>query len=255
MDILLKVLLVLGMVGVILLILWAGERASKRSPKTDTKRTPEPIGGESTLQQRLEKREQDRLERQATRQREHSPTPETQRGLPRSEQQRHWAVVRRQFRDHLGRMASYEIDPALAIDFPAFNDVSVPEVSAMVKALRSATALEDTSDQDASIGGSPELLSRFESAVQDFGTAVDNAERAARELRWSHLGEADRADLKQIRALLSHAENPGNTGEARRSYYAQLQKVIRRLNARSGHEVVTGQALAAIEDSARLALN
>lgn len=176
-------------------------------------------------------------------------------GFSREEQKRHWSTVRTRFREHQLRMASFETDPALAIEFPAFNDVSVPEVSAMVKALRQATALDDSSNKDSPIGGSAELLTRFEASVHDFGSAIDIAEAAARRLRWSHLGEADRTDLAQIKALLAHAESPGNTDEARRGYYARMQTVIRRLNDRAGHPVITTGALAAIEESARLALD
>lgn len=172
----------------------------------------------------------------------------------RWEQKRRWASVRRRFRDAQVRMASYETDPTLAIDYPAFNDVAVPEVRTMVSALRRAAHLLDASDTGAEIGGSKELLLELETAVLEFISAIDGAERAARRLRWSHLGESDRKDLEQIRALLAHAESSGNTDEARRGYYAQLGRVIRRLNDRNGHPVVPAGAMVAIEDSARLAL-
>lgn len=175
-------------------------------------------------------------------------------GLTRAERSRQWATVRSQFRRHLGRMASYETDPALAIDFPAFNDVTVPEVSAMAKALRTATSLEDATERDADVGGSDALLAQFQDAVHEFGGAVDTAERKARTLRWSHLPAADRDDLDTIQALMAHAMSAGNTDEARRTYYAKLQRMIRKLNDRHGAPIVPTTALAEIEDRARLAL-
>jgi hypothetical protein len=208
--------------------------------------------------------EHERRERQAAQQQEndqrthdHSSTPRpTPLADPsRREQERRWTSARTQFGDARARMAAYEIDPALAIDFPAFNDVAVPEVKAMVAALRRATNLADTSQAHSPIGGSRELLLEFEIAVVEFTGAIDTAERKARALRWSHLPELDRQDLDQIKALLAHAESPGNTDEARVTYYAQLQKVIRRLNDRAGHPVVPAGAVSQIEASARLSLS
>src|SRR5690606_13789685 len=73
-----------------------------------------------------------------------APSPEAGAGvMSRRERAHQWATTRAQFRDHQVRMASYETDPALAIDFPAFNDVTVPDVRAMIKALRTATNLAD----------------------------------------------------------------------------------------------------------------
>lgn len=180
------------------------------------------------------------------------PAPVAASGLTRPERVRQWATVRAQFREHLTRMASYETDPALAIDFPAFNDVTVSEVSAMVKALRVATHLEDATDRETALGGSDALLAQFRDAVHDFGGAVDTAERAARRLRWSALPSADQDDLKQMRHLLNHAENPGNTDQARATYYAKLQQVARRLNDRHGVHVVPATVVAAIAAKAEL---
>ncbi len=168
----------------------------------------------------------------------------------RDEQKRRWAAVRDRFQAAQLHAAQYELDPALAIDYPAFNDVTVPEVSAMSKALRTASGLAATAS-GAPIGGSKDLLMEFENAVGAYETATDVAERAARRLRWGHLSESDRKDLEQLRSLLTHAESPGNTEVARHTYYAQLQKVARRLNYRHGAHVVPATAMAAIEARTR----
>ena len=176
-------------------------------------------------------------------------------GSRRSEQHRRWDLARTAFRDAQVRMARYETDPALAIDFPAFNDVSVPEVKTMIAALRRASHLMDASDADRGVSGSPELLREIEDSVVDFSTAIGAAERAARRLKWSHLNAPDRQDLAQIRGLLQHAENPGNTDEARLNYYAQLQRVVRRLNERHGHPVIPAAVTAELDGQARLSLS
>jgi cell division FtsZ-interacting protein ZapD len=148
-------------------------------------------------------------------------------------------------------MASYETDPALAIDYPAFNDVTVPEVKAMVSALRHATHLEDSSQITKAVGGSLDLLREFEAAVLEYSLTIDLAERAARRLRWSHLPQDDQKDLNQIKALLDHAMNAGTPDEARHSYYAQLQRAIKRLNQRHGIAVIPASATAQIEELVR----
>lgn len=77
-----------------------------------------------------------------------SPAPVPGRG----EQDRRWKLARSAFREAQVRMARYETDPALAIDYPAFNDVSVPEVRAMVAALRRCSHLMDASDAERQVG-------------------------------------------------------------------------------------------------------
>jgi hypothetical protein len=164
---------------------------------------------------------------------------------------RRWQVVRNRFVTEQKRMAAYETDPALAIDYPAFNDVTVPEVKAMVSALRHATHLEDSSYTTEAVGGSLGLLREFEAAVREYSLTIDLAERAARRLRWSHLPVNDQKDLNQIKALLDHALSSGTPDEARRSYYAQLQRAIKRLNQRHGTDLIPARATTQIEALSR----
>ncbi|XKH58414.1 hypothetical protein LG293_17490 (plasmid) [Citricoccus nitrophenolicus] len=169
----------------------------------------------------------------------------------RAEQKRRWAAVRARLRDAQLRAAQYELDPALAIDYPAFNDVTVPEVSAMAKALRAATRLNDAAT-GSPIGGSRELLVELENSVGDYETAIDVAERAARKLRWSHLSATEQTDLEEIQALLNQAMDKGNPEVHRLNLYARLQTKIRRLNERHGADVVATAALGEIEARAQL---
>lgn len=179
------------------------------------------------------------------------PPPAVDTNPGHREQKRRWELVRNRFRAAQIRMATYETDPALAIDYPAFNDVTVPEVKAMVSALRQATYLEDASEKGSPIGGSKELLIELEQAVLAFTSNIDDAEVAARRLRWSHLPAADQDDLERIRQLLTAAENRGNTDTARHTYYAKLQRVVRKLNDRHGVPVIPEMAAAQIEAKAR----
>lgn len=152
-------------------------------------------------------------------------------------------------------VASFETDPAKAIDHPAFNDVTVPEVSAMVKAMSTAQDLESAGDPDEPVGGSDRLLADYREAVAAFEAAVAAAERAARRIAWSHLGDEERRDLRQARQLLAQAADAGNTHEARATFYARLQTVLRRLNDRHQVTVIPGAVVSAIETKVRPALD
>ncbi len=67
----------------------------------------------------------------------------------------------------LGRWAQYELDPALAISYPALADVRQPETAAIVKALREADALKALADP------------AYPRAVERLGLALERAETAA----------------------------------------------------------------------------
>lgn len=60
----------------------------------------------------------------------------------------------------LKRWQRYELDPALAIDFPAMSDVARPETAAFVKAMREAELFKTLSDP-----GYPSAVARLESAL------------------------------------------------------------------------------------------
>lgn len=54
----------------------------------------------------------------------------------------HHRAAQVQHRELLARWRRYELDPAYAIDFPGIADVSLPETSALIRALRDADRLE-----------------------------------------------------------------------------------------------------------------
>jgi hypothetical protein len=165
-----------------------------------------------------------------------------------------WEAVRGRHLAARLAVASFETDPAKAITYPAFNDVTVPEVSALAKTMRTAQDLESATDRNAPVGGSDRLLGAYREAVAAFETTVATAERAAQRIAWSHLSDEERKDLRLAQHLLAQASDTGNTDEARTTFYARLQTVVRRLNDRHPVTIIPAVAVVAIEEKARPAL-
>ncbi|MET1152649.1 hypothetical protein [Arthrobacter sp.] len=70
------------------------------------------------------------------------------------------------------RWLAYELDPALAIDYPDMSDVSRPETAAMLRAMKRADALRTLGPDD---GGA----SAYPTAVAEAAAHLNEAERAA----------------------------------------------------------------------------
>lgn len=163
-----------------------------------------------------------------------------------------WEAARELHRDAVGTMASYELDVAKAIEFPAFNDVSVPEVATMARALRRVRDLELQIDRDSVIGGSDELLSAYRTAAEGLVAAVAVAEAAAQRIRWSSIPKDEQKDLKLARKLLHQAEDPGNPESLRHGLYERLKIVVDRLNSHHGAQLIPPATAGQIEGRARL---
>lgn len=165
-----------------------------------------------------------------------------------------WAAARDLHAEALTTVASYELDVAKAIDFPAFNDISVPEVSAMSKAMRRARDVEFQIDKDSEIGGSDDLLATYRDAVDEFVTSVEIAEAKARQIRWKSVPKEEQKLMRQAKHLLIQAEDPGNPEKMRHTLYERLKKTIDQLNEAHGSRVVPTKTIGEIEEQTRLLL-
>jgi hypothetical protein len=67
----------------------------------------------------------------------------------------------------LARWRQYELDPALAIDFPAMGDVRIPQTGTLIRAIQEAERCRNTPG------------AAYPSAVKQLESALDAAERAA----------------------------------------------------------------------------
>lgn len=170
----------------------------------------------------------------------------------RAETAARWTAAKEQHTEAVSTVASYELDVVKAIDYPAFNDISVPEVSAMTKAMRRARDIEFQIDKDSSIGGSDDLLKTYRDAVDEFVIAVEVAEAKAKQIRWKTIPQEERKDLKLAKKLLAQAEDPGNPENVRHNLYERLKKVIDRLNESHGSTLVPTPTIGAIEEQTRL---
>lgn len=84
------------------------------------------------------------------------------------------SALRARHESVLQRWVSYELDPAVAIDYPNMTDVKQPETAQLVRAMRKAAALREQADTDDD-GAAPV----YERAVAELETAFEEAERAA----------------------------------------------------------------------------
>lgn len=118
------------------------------------------------------------------------------------------------------RIASYETDPWKAISYPAFNDVSTPEVSDMFKSLKKAQRLVDNNaDND-----------KLVNAVDDLWVDIKKAEEKAKKMAWSEFSESEQKDFFLAKSLIKQIDDKATTQETRATYYNQLKKVFDRLN-------------------------
>lgn len=76
----------------------------------------------------------------------------------------------------LKRWQRYELDPALAIDYPDMSDVTRPETAALVKAMREAELLRLSREP-----GYPTAVAQLEAALQRAEIATGAAPAACRE--------------------------------------------------------------------------
>lgn len=161
-----------------------------------------------------------------------------------------WNILVERLDDAVHRIASYEMDASKAIEYPAFNDLTVTETRSMIKALKDAKRTKDIERTTQHL--THEQVSQFSERVDNLTLAIDTAEHHAKKLRWSDMTKAEQKELAQARHLLSHASNPGNPKELRANYYHQLNRVIKRLNQMHGATMVPAKALEVISTAERL---
>lgn len=83
------------------------------------------------------------------------------------------SALRARHESVLQRWVSYELDPAVAIDFPNMTDLRQPATAHLVRTMRKAAVLREQTDTDDAAAPA------YESAVADLEAAFDAAERAA----------------------------------------------------------------------------
>ncbi|WP_323959993.1 hypothetical protein GC088_00610 [Arthrobacter sp. JZ12] len=84
------------------------------------------------------------------------------------------SAVRARHESILQRWVSYELDPAVAIDYPDMTDVRRPETARLVRAMRTAAVLREQVD-----GDDDGAAADYGLAVGELESAFEAAERAA----------------------------------------------------------------------------
>lgn len=150
--------------------------------------------------------------------------------------------MKQDFQEAQQRIASYEIDIEKALSRPAFNDVTVPEVSEMVVQLRKCKRLV-TSELSAV------NASTVANEVDDLWVKVKAAEITAKRIAWSRISTAEQKDLKAALELVKQANDAGNPDELRRNLYSRLKQVVNRLDA--GGVTIPAKIVEQVEHQAR----
>ena len=142
-------------------------------------------------------------------------------------------------------IASYQVDFVKAIHYPAFNDITVPEVTAMHKQLsKTENLLMKVSNSQ-----SEKLLHEFIESVDMLAIDIRVAQRRAEVLSYNEYSEEEQKDFILAENLFRQAKNKGNTQKMRQNYYAKLQEVLERLNKST--EVIPYEIVQEIEETAR----
>lgn len=132
------------------------------------------------------------------------------------------AEVKQEFKDAQARIASYALDMTKALSRPAFNDVTVPQVSEMVLQLKKCQRMvnEISASSASDVAG----------AVDELWVKIDSAEVTAKRIAWSKVSEDEQKNLRIALDLVKQANDPGNPDELRRNLYSRLKRVVARLD-------------------------
>lgn len=121
------------------------------------------------------------------------------------------------------RWLDYELDVAKMIAFPAISDGRQPLTAAFLRARRNAEGLRPSS---AGAAITDAQLAEYRSAVVDFETAFDVAEREARRQRDSGFTETERKRLDTAKQLLTVAVDTAATGAERQLAYRRVREEL-----------------------------
>lgn len=86
------------------------------------------------------------------------------------------AAVAAKHSELLGRWSRYELDPAMAMDFPAMTDVRVPETAALIRAVSAAALTQRAAKQGS---GADDGVAEYRHSVAELAAALETAEVSA----------------------------------------------------------------------------
>lgn len=142
-----------------------------------------------------------------------------------------------------------ETDWDMLFSYPALQDVSVPETSALVHALMTADDC-DPAQPDSLTEVSDLSDYSYVRAVNKLATAWKRALENAQKIGQSGIPREERKTIKQIRNLLNLAENSGATPSERELAYSRAQLLMKTLTS----VTVPPALMIAIESGQRLAI-
>lgn len=145
-------------------------------------------------------------------------------------------------------IASYSMDTMLALNYPAFNDVTEDATSNMLKASQYAGDMYDL----AKANPTTENIKNYSEAVTDLENKVQLAKENAEQVQWDRLDSTLKRYFRKAEGLYNHAFNEGNPEELRISYLNELKSVIEDINKHSRRSTIPKDILIGIEKRSQL---
>ncbi|MEO9328841.1 hypothetical protein [Gordonia aurantiaca] len=131
-----------------------------------------------------------------------------------------WEESTRRHDEILGAYATYELDPAMVLRYPAVTDVTVEQTQDFHHALDEATALRtDTYPGDRGVADA------YQQAVRRLRRAWIACEKHGRRVGTDYLDPADQNSLETALKLYKHAE-ASNTPTEQATYYGRVRDIV-----------------------------
>lgn len=155
--------------------------------------------------------------------------------------------IKQQYEKIIETITSYQMEISKAIEYPAFNDSTVPAVQEMQIQLRKTTRLMNSHGPASNVD-----LDDLVDNVDILQVKVEAAEKAAAKIAWNDISVEERKEMELAENLIKQLASPGNPDELRRTLYGKLKKVVTKLNSR--HKIIPTEIVMELEANSALAL-
>lgn len=139
--------------------------------------------------------------------------------------------AKQDYKDAFARIISYEMDFDKALAYPAFNDMTVKETSAMIRQMKKCERLKDSVTEATAFA--------FKDEVDELWVTILAAERRAKKISHSGVNNEERKGLEQAQKLLVQIRDDANTEAMKATLYEQLRRVVNRINTKDDVVPVT----------------
>lgn len=165
-----------------------------------------------------------------------------------------WTKITDRHDELKGLYLKAETDWDMLFSMPALQDVSIPETAAMIQTMNAADNARCPRPRDLTEDQDIHKLS-YPRAVQDFSNAWQAAMDKARSVGQKMLPREERKLLREIRQLLTLAENAGASDSERQLAYQRARSAMDKLSDTRLNRRISALAINQIEATSRLAID